>query len=87
MFELRHYTLVFSEAAADFVLALPLRRRRKVRALAGCLASDPFLRSDYVVSDDSGRQIDHLLIEDFVFAYWIDHGALEIRIVDIEDAS
>ena len=25
-----HYGLVFSEPAADFILALPLRRRRKV---------------------------------------------------------
>jgi len=82
-----HYGLVFSEPAADFILALPLRRRRKVRELAGRLAFDPFVRSDYAVHDDSGRTIDHLLIDDFVFAYWLDHAAREIRIVDIDDAS
>ena len=85
--EARTYALVFSESAADFILALPLRRRRRVRDSAGRLANDPFVRSDYSVQDDSGREIDHLLIEDFVFAYWVDHAAREVRIVDIDDAS
>lgn len=30
--------------------------------------------------------IEHLLIEEFVFAYWVDHAVREVRIVDIEDA-
>jgi len=85
--EIRPYSLVFSESAADFILALPPRRRRKVRNSAGRLANDPFVRSDYSIPDDSGRGIDHLLIEDFVFAYWVDHAAREVRIVDIDDAS
>jgi len=27
------------------------------------------------------------LIEDYIFAYWLDHGEREIRITDIDDAS
>ncbi len=37
--------------------------------------------------DADGRALEHLLIEDFVFTYWIDHAAREVRIIDIEDAS
>ena len=85
--EARSYSLVFSESAADFILALPPRRRRKVRDSASRLAADPFVRSDYSIGDESGRSLDHLLIEDFVFAYWIDHAVREVRIVDIDDAS
>lgn len=85
--EFRQYSLVFSEPAADFILALSSRRRRKVRDSLGRLSRDPFLRSDYAVTDDSGRVIEHLLIEDFVFAYWLDHAEREVRIVDIDDAS
>lgn len=51
------------------------------------MAANPHVRSDYVLTDDSGRPIDHLLIEDFVIGYWLDHGTREIRIVDIDDAS
>lgn len=51
------------------------------------MANNPFLRSDYSISDESGREIEHLLADDFVFAYWVDHASKEVRITDIEDAS
>ncbi|EIP96914.1 hypothetical protein OpiT1DRAFT_01341 [Opitutaceae bacterium TAV1] len=73
--------------ATDFLLLEPKRRQRVILKLIRQLASQPFVRSDYVLPDDSGRPIEHLLIEDFVFSYWLDHGARELRIVDIEDAS
>jgi len=31
--------------------------------------------------------LEHLLLDDYVFAYWLDHAVHEIRVVDIEDAS
>ena len=43
------------------------------------------MASDYSVSDESGRRIEHLLIEEFVFAFWIDHALREGRFTDIED--
>ena len=55
--------------------------------LARQLAEHPFIRSDYALADESGRMIEHLLLEDFVFSYWIDHAVRELRIVEIEDAS
>ncbi len=78
---------MFAEGAADFLLAQPPRRQRKIMNLLRQLAADPFVRSDYAVPDDSGRSLEHLLLDDYVFAYWLDHAVHEIRVVDIEDAS
>lgn len=81
------YRPVFSEGAAEFLVQLPRRRRKQVVALARQLAAHPQVRSDYSLPDDSGRHIEHLLIEEYVFAYWLDHAVREVRITDIEDAS
>jgi hypothetical protein len=51
------------------------------------LAKHPFVRSDYRLQDEAGREIEHLTIEDFVFAYWLDPAMRDVRITDIEDAS
>ncbi len=81
------YRPVFAEGAADFLVQLPKRRRQRVLALARQLATHPHIRCDYALPDESGRQIEHLMIEDYVFAYWLDHAVREVRITDIDDAS
>jgi mRNA-degrading endonuclease RelE of RelBE toxin-antitoxin system len=81
------YEPVFAEGAAEFMLELPKRRQRQIVALARQLAAHPFVRSDYSLPDETGRLIEHLMIEDYVFAYWVDHREREVRITDIEDAS
>lgn len=81
------YEPVFADGAAEFLLQLPRRRQRRVVALARQLAAHPHIRSDYALPDESGRAIEHLLIEDYVFAYWVDDAVREIRITDIDDAS
>ena len=81
------YEPVFAEGAASRISQLPRRRQHQIALLAQQLARHPFLRSDYTLPDDSGRPIEHLLLGDFVFSYWLDHAAQEIRIVDVEDAS
>lgn len=81
------YTPVFSNEAAEFLLSLPRKRQRRAIRLARQLASHPFGRSDYVLPDASGRLQEHLLLEDFVFVYWLDHAARELRVTDLEDAS
>lgn len=45
------------------------------------------MHSDYALPDESGRAIEHLMIEDYVFAYWVDDAVREVRIADIDDAS
>jgi hypothetical protein len=81
------YRPVFAEGAAEFMLQLSKRRQKKVVALVRQLALHPHVRSDYSLPDESGREIDHLMIEDFVFAYWLDHAVREPRITDIDDAT
>lgn len=81
------YEPVFADGAAEFLLQLPKRRQRRVVALVRQLAAHPHLRSDYTLPDESGRGVEHLMIEDYVFAYWVDHAAREVRIADIDDAS
>lgn len=81
------YNTIFAEAAAEFLLQLPKRRQRQVIVLVRQLTAHPHVRSDYALPDESGRMIEHLMIEDYVLAYWVDHAVREVRIVDIDDAS
>jgi len=81
------YEPVFSEGVLIRLMQLPRRRQRQIGLLARQLGDHPFAHSDYILPDDSGRPIEHLLMGDFVFSYWLDHGAREVRITDIEDAS
>jgi hypothetical protein len=50
------------------------------------LARDPFLASDYRLSDASGRAIEHLLMDGVVFSYWVDHAEKLVMITEIEGA-
>lgn len=87
MAESGSYTPVFTVEVAEFILGLPKSRQRRAVRLARQLAANPFIRSDYSIPDDDGHTQEHLLIEDFVFTYWLDHAVREVRITDIEDAS
>ena len=64
------YRPVFAEDAAEFLLQLPKRRQRHILTLIRQLASHPTIPSDYVQREESGRVIENLLIEDYVFSYW-----------------
>lgn len=87
MAESGSYTPVFTAEVADTLLSLPKSRQRRAVRLARQLAASPFVRSDYAIPDEAGQRQEHLLIEDFVFTYWLDHAVREVRITDIEDAS
>ncbi|MEO7415351.1 MAG: hypothetical protein ABIZ81_18555 [Opitutaceae bacterium] len=63
------------------------RKEHKVLLLAREFAAHPFVRSDYSLPDENGRTIEYLLIEGFVFGYWLDHSVRELRIVEIHSAS
>ena len=81
------YRPVLAEGAADFLLQPSKRRQKKVLAFIRQLAAHPHIRSDYSLPDESGREIEHLMIDAYVFAYWLDHSSREIRITDLDDAS
>ena len=83
----KSYNLVYSETAADFHLRLSKRRLSPLLYDFRKLAENPNIRSDYRVQDNEGREVEHLLVGDFVVSYWPDHAVSEIRIVEITDVS
>ena len=84
---MRPYRPVFDASAAESLGQLSKRKERRALQLARAFADHPFVRSDYSLPDESGRTIEYLLIEEFVFGYWLDHAARELRIVEIHPAS
>jgi hypothetical protein len=72
--------------AAEFILSLPKGRQRKVMDRAYELACYPFIESDYTVVDEDGHVVDHLLVDGFVFSYWVDHAVRIVMITEIDDA-
>ncbi len=84
--ELGKYRPSFSDLATEFILSLPKRRQRRIMDRAYELARDPFLESDYRLTDTDGRTIEHLLVDGVVFSYWIDHPVKLVMITEIEDA-
>ena len=76
----------FTDLATEFILSLPKRRQQQVMAQASQLARYPFVESDYRLTDDDGRAIEHLLVDGLVFSYWVDHSSRLVLITEIEDA-
>ncbi len=72
-----------SLAAAAFVAGLPKRKQRTVLELAEQIARQPFRIGDYQATDSAGRTVENLLLHGFIFTYWVDHAAREVRIAEI----
>ena len=68
-------------------MALPRRRQRRLLDRAHELAADPFLVPDFTTTDADQRVIMHLLQDDFLFDYWVDHAVKTVLIVGIDDAA
>ncbi len=81
------YQAVYSDEAISFLMALPKRQQRYIANLGRQLARNPFVECDYSEEDGNGREIHHLLVEDYVFAYWLDHPVAEVRIVDVKNTT
>ena len=86
MAELGDYTPVYSELAANAIVALPRRKAQRVLDLCRILARNPFVGSDYVVTDSSGHTVEHLLTEGFILTYWVDHAAKTVMVVEVDSA-
>jgi hypothetical protein len=78
-----HYTSHFASEAVAAVLQLPGRKRFKVLDIAERIAAHPIRIGDYATTDSTGRVIQNLLIDEFLFSYWIDEGARHVRITEI----
>ena len=86
MADVSAYRCVFAEDVADFIVAQPKGKQRRILMLAKALAQRPQRISDYTVRDEAGREIENIVLERWVFSYWIDHAVKEVRIVDLVEA-
>lgn len=76
----------FSDRAVAFFVALPRRRQRVLLDRAHELAADPFMPPDFKSVDADGREISHIVVDDFAFGYWVDHPIRLVMILEVEDA-
>lgn len=79
------YRPLYSDAVLELILGLPKRRQRKLVSLCNQLAKNPFIKADYTIRDADGRDVDHIKVEGFVIAYWVDHAVRKVMVVDIDD--
>lgn len=77
------YESHLSRSAAIFVVSLPHRQQRLVLDLADQIARHPFMVGDYQAKDSAGREVENVLLDAYVFTYWIDHAVREVRITEI----
>ena len=85
MADRRSYEPVLSSKVADFLLSLSKARQKKLIGLLYQLAENPAQIGDYSEPDDTGRDVQFILIRDLMIAYWADDPVKELRIVDIEE--
>ena len=63
--------------------ALSKRRQILILDLAERIARQPFRISDYQTDDAVGRPVENLLLNGYLFMYWVDHASREVRIIEI----
>jgi hypothetical protein len=77
------YAPQLSFEAAVFITTLPKRHQRRVLALIDRLATNPTEVADFHETDAQGRSVESLVLENFLFTYWVDHASKEVCVVDI----
>jgi len=82
----RHsYEPVLSSKAVAFLVSLSKPRQRKLIGLLYQLADNPSQIGDYTEPDQTGREVQFIIVRDLLIAFWADHAVREMRIVDIEE--
>lgn len=79
------YEPVLSSKAAACLIGLSRRRQRQLIDVLTRLAAHPHQIGDYAEADDTARDVQFILVGDFVVGFWADHAVKEFRIVDIEE--
>ena len=59
------------------------RKQRQALDLADQLAIHPFEVGDYRSEDAAGHTLENLLIDDFIFTYWVDHAVTGVQITEV----
>ena len=86
MAEFASYRPVFSDSAVAFFISLSRRRQRKLLDRSHELAADPSFEPDFRGVDADGREVAHVMVDGFIFTYWVDHAVKRVMITDLDDA-
>lgn len=79
------YEPVLSSKASSMLVGLSKPKQKQVLRLLFQLAEHPSQLGDYATREDSGREIQHLMIGDWHCSFWTDHAVRELRITEIDE--
>ena len=77
------YEPVLSAKAWELLVSLSRQRQARLIKLIHRLADHPARLGDYQTRDSTGRMLENLQLDGFLFTYWADGPANELRILDI----
>ena len=77
------YRSVLAIEAAAYLASLPRRKQRRVLDLADRISRRPFPEPSSAALDADGRSVHNLLLQEYLFSYWVDHASGETRITQI----
>lgn len=78
------YEPVLSSKAMVSLLGFPKRKQRELSDILFKLASFPSQKGDYSLPEESGRELQYILVGNYVIGFWPDHSTSELRIVEID---
>lgn len=80
---LPEYDPVLSAKAWEFLRSLSRARQQRLTKLIYQLADYPHRLGDYRTTDTSGRFLENLRFDGYLFTFWADNAVNELRILDI----
>lgn len=79
------YEPVLSPKAWEFLRTLSRRRQMSLTRLIYQLADSPLCLGDYQTRDSTGRTLENIRLDGYVFTFWADGAVNELRILDITE--
>lgn len=79
------YEPVLSSSASAFLVGLSRPKQKQVLRLLFQIAELPSQLGDYATREESGREIQHLMVGDWHISFWADHAVRELRITEINE--
>ncbi len=71
-------------AAVDFMVGCKPADRRRIITVLDRLVDNPAIKADAFFREESGRKISIVRLSGFRIAFWVDHFAKEVRVVDVD---
>ena len=83
---MKRYRLLVAWDVVVQLRAMPGRVQRGVHGLFSRLEEAPDSVSEFNVTDETGRQLDGFIVEDWAFYYWIDFADRHVKVLAVEPA-